>query len=77
MDTDVLRMLLGMVIEANGGEVRLTQEQVENSTLENMAMVITQTEDEIILTLENEEDMDEYIEGQEINTDGHTADQGN
>lgn len=77
MDTDVLRMLLGMVIEANGGEVRLTQEQVENSTLENMAMVITQTEDEIILTLENEEDMDEYIEGQEINTDGDSADQGN
>lgn len=73
-----LESLLAIIIEANGGAVEITREQVMNTDFDGRVISVAPSleRNSIILTLEREEDLHEYYQSEEADRDGDSADQG-
>lgn len=76
MEVDDLRILLALLVDANGGLLVLKKEQVEAADLKGKTLVIVPGEDELMVTLEREEEIDEYFEDQETGPQGEDSDEG-
>lgn len=74
-----LESLLALVIEASGGSIVITRELVENTQFDGrvLAVIPDHINQTITLTLEEEEEIDEFVEGQAFITDSGVADEGN
>lgn len=64
MESIDLRTLLAVLIEKNGGMLKITREDVENTIFDDRVIVILpgEGEDTLLLTLEKKEELDEFLE---------------
>lgn len=63
MDVEILEALLGVILDKNGGTVRISREEAESASFDGRQMVVSFDDDGIVLSLEEEESIDEFVEG--------------